>query len=161
MAGRSPSRESVLRNGQTYDAWHFAEATVVGNTIWVSGQRGYDSNDEIPEDPDEQARIALRNIESVLQRAGAALDDIVLMTSYHVDIDDLAGFRKVKDEFIRPPYPSWTVVGVAALADPAMRVEVAAVAVRGSGVGARARRSGAVNNVSGEHGELLRETQDA
>ena len=106
----------------------------------MSGQRGYDSNDDIPEDPAEQARIALRKIESVLQQAGAPPDDIVSMTSYHVDMDDVAGFRKVEDEFIPPPYPSWTVVGVAALANPAMRVEVAAVAVIGSGADARVRR---------------------
>jgi len=140
MAGSRLCRESVLRSEQTYEAWHFAEATVVGNAIWVSGQRGYDSNDDIPEDPDEQARIAFRNIESVLKQAGAGLDDIVSMTSYHIDINDVAGFRKVKDEFIATPYPSWTIVGVAALADPAMRVEVAALAVIGSGVDARVRR---------------------
>ena len=48
------------------------------------------------------------------------------------------GFRAVKDEFIHPPYPSWTGVAVTALAVPAMRVEIAAVAVAGSGRGARA-----------------------
>lgn len=134
------ARESIVRNEATYDEWHFAEATRVGDVIWVSGQRGFAADGEISVDATEQARVAFRNIEATLRLAGASLADIVSITSYHVDMADLEGFRAVKDEMIRPPYPSWTVIGVTALADPAMRVEVCVVAVVGSGHGARERR---------------------
>jgi enamine deaminase RidA (YjgF/YER057c/UK114 family) len=132
-------REAVIRSRETYDAWHFAEATRVGDMIWVSGQRGYDADDKISDDPTEQARVALRNLASVLAQAGASVADIVDMTSYHVDIADVDGFRAAKDEIIGPPYPAWTVVGVRALATPEMKVEVKAVAVVGSGGHARIR----------------------
>jgi enamine deaminase RidA (YjgF/YER057c/UK114 family) len=134
------ARESFVRSEATYDTWHFAEATRVGAMIWVSGQRGFDAQDQISDDPAVQARVALRNLEQTLRQAGAALEDVVALTSYHVDLADLDGFRAVKDEFFHEPYPAWTVVGITALAAPEMKVEVAAVAVAGSGREARRRR---------------------
>ena len=136
-------KQHFVRLEETYDAWHFAEAVRVGDTVWVSGQRGFDAEDQISEDPTEQARVIFRNLDAVLQHAGATLDDIVDMTSYHVDIAHVEGFRAVKDEFIRPPYPAWTVIGVAALADPSMLVEVSVVAAVGSGRGVEVRRTSA------------------
>jgi len=138
--GDMDAREAIIRSEATYEAWHFAEATRVGNIVWVSGQRGYDAYDLISDDPAEQARVALRNLAEVLRRAGADLADIVDLTSYHVNMADVDGFRIAKDELIQPPYPSWTVVGVHELATPEMKVEVKAVAVIGSGATARVRR---------------------
>lgn len=126
-------REAIIRNSDTYDTWHFAEANRVGRTIWVSGQRGFDERDQIARDPVIQARVAFRQLERTLREAGASLDDIVCLTSYHTDMAHLDAFRAVKDEFIRAPYPAWTILGVAALASPDMLVEIAAIAVAGSG----------------------------
>ncbi len=126
-------REAIIRNADTYDAWHFAEATAVGRTIWVSGQRGFDERDQISHDPSIQARVAFRHLERTLRDGGADLDDIVCLTTYHTNMADIDSFRAVKDEFIRAPYPSWTMVGVNALASPEMVVEIAAIAVAGSG----------------------------
>jgi enamine deaminase RidA (YjgF/YER057c/UK114 family) len=126
-------REAIIRNGETYNTWHFAEANRVGRTIWVSGQRGFDDRDQISRDPVIQARVAFRQLERTLLDAGATLDDVVSLTSYHTDIGHVDLFRQVKDEFMRAPYPAWTVVGVSALVLPAMLVEIAAVAVVGSG----------------------------
>ena len=126
-------REAIIRNSDTYDTWHFAEANRVGRTIWVSGQRGFDERDQIARDPVIQARVAFRQLERTLREAGASLDDIVCHTSYHTDMAHLDAFRAVKDEFIRAPYPAWTILGVAALASPDMLVEIAAIAVAGSG----------------------------
>ena len=126
-------REAIIRNPDTYDTWHFAEANRVGRTVWVAGQRGFDERDQIPRDPTIQARIAFRQMERTLREAGATLDDVVSLTSYHTDMAHLDSFREVKDEFIRAPYPAWTIIGVSALASPEMLVEVCAIAVVGSG----------------------------
>ena len=132
-------REAILRSAETYESWHFAEATRVGNTIWVSGQRGYNAWDEISSDPAEQARVAFENLVDVLRRAGAEVTDIVSLTSYHTSMAHVGGFRAVKDAVVPPPYPSWTVIGVTALAEPEMLVEIAAVAVVSSGSAATIR----------------------
>jgi enamine deaminase RidA (YjgF/YER057c/UK114 family) len=135
----TPERQSIIRSQRTYDEIHFAEAARVGETVWVSGQRGFEEDGSIAETTAEQTRVTFRNIEGVLARAGAALEDIVHLTSYHVRMEDFDAFRAAKDEFVREPYPAWTAVGVTALADPRMLIEVAAVAVVGSGRGARVR----------------------
>jgi len=134
------ARESIIRNESTYEAWHFAEATRSGTMIWVSGQRGFDERDQIASDPVIQARVAFRQLERTLRDAGATLDDIVCLTTYHTNIDHVDSFREVKDEFIHAPYPAWTIVGVNALAAPEMLVEIAAIAVAGSGAGRTERR---------------------
>jgi enamine deaminase RidA (YjgF/YER057c/UK114 family) len=126
-------REAIIRNPDTYETWHFAEANRVGRTIWISGQRGFDERDQIARDPVIQARVAFRQLERILRESGATMDDIVCLTSYHTDMAHVESFRAVKDEFIRAPYPAWTVLGVAALASPDMLVEISAVAVVGSG----------------------------
>lgn len=98
----SGPREAMVRTRSTYDAWHFAEATRVGDLVWVSGQP--DAEDRISADPDEQARMALRNLGEVLHLAGAEFADIVELTTYHTDMADVDGFLAVKDEVIHPPY---------------------------------------------------------
>ena len=72
-------------------------------------------------------------LERTMRDAGASMDDIVSLTSYHTDMSHLEAFRGVKDEFIRAPYPAWTMVGVSGFASPEMLVEIAAIAVVGSG----------------------------
>ena len=99
----------------------------------MSGQRGFDERDQISHDPSIQARVAFRHLERTLRDGGADLDDIVCLTTYHTNMADIDSFRAVKDEFIRAPYPSWTMLGVNALASPEMVVEIAAIAVAGSG----------------------------
>lgn len=126
-------REAIIRNTDTYETWHFAEASRVGRTVWVSAQRGFDERDQISRDPTIQARVAFRQLERTLRVAGATMDDIVSLTSYHTDMAHLDAFRGVKDEFIRAPYPAWTIVGVSSLASPEMLVEISAIAVVGSG----------------------------
>jgi enamine deaminase RidA (YjgF/YER057c/UK114 family) len=126
-------REAIVRNSDTYQTWHFAEANRVGRTVWVAGQRGFDERDQISLDPTIQARVAFRQLERTLREAGATMDDIVSLTTYHTDLAHLEAFRAVKEEFVRAPYPAWTIIGVAALASPDMVVQVAAVAVVGTG----------------------------
>jgi enamine deaminase RidA (YjgF/YER057c/UK114 family) len=50
----------------------------------------------------------------------------------HVDLRrHLHAFIKVKDEFVRPPYPAWTAIGITELITEGTLVEIRAVARRG------------------------------
>ena len=119
----------------TYDRLHFAQATRVGDTIWVSGQVGIDPTTMTPADGmDAQARLAFEGVKTVLEAAGASMADIVELTTFHTDLrGDMRAFSKVKDEYLPDRYPSWTAVGVTQLALPEFLVEIRAVAVAGSG----------------------------
>lgn len=117
-----------------YDAYHFAPATRVGDTIWVSGQVGIDAEMRPGEGMEAQARLAFQGLKLVLETAGATLADVVELMTFHTDLrGDMPEFRAVKDAYFPDRYPSWTAVGTPQLAMPEFLVEVRAVAVAGSG----------------------------
>ena len=120
-----------------YDHLHFAPATRVGDTIWLSGQTGYDPVTRMAADGIEaQARLAFEGIKHVLEAAGATMADIVEMVTFTPTCTATQpAFAKVKDEYLPDNFPAWTGVGVTALALPELLVEIRVVAVVGSGAG--------------------------
>jgi enamine deaminase RidA (YjgF/YER057c/UK114 family) len=118
---------------RTYDRFHFAPATRVGDTIWVSGQVGLDTRFQPAAGMAAQAELAFEGLKAVLSEAGASLGDVVELTTFHIDLQgDMAAFSAVKDRYFPKNYPSWTAVGVTQLAVTGLLVEVRAVAVAGS-----------------------------
>ena len=83
----------------------------------------------MPEDPEAQFRGAFAKIAEVLKEAGAGLEDVVEMTSYHVEIRSyFENFDKVRQDVLSPPWPAWTAVGVAELRRPGALVEIKVIA---------------------------------
>jgi enamine deaminase RidA (YjgF/YER057c/UK114 family) len=116
-----------------YDAYHFPQATRVGDLIWVSGQVGMDAAMKPGKGMAEQARLAFQSLQAVLAAAGATLGDVVDLMTFHTDLrGEMKAFAQVKDEYFIERYPSWTAVGVTQLALPELLVEIRAVAVAGS-----------------------------
>jgi enamine deaminase RidA (YjgF/YER057c/UK114 family) len=119
-----------------YDGFHFSQANRVGDVIWVSGQVGVDDNLTPVGGMDSQARLAFEGLTRTLAAAGATLDDIVELTTFHIDLrGEMEQFAKVKDDYLARNYPAWTAVGVTQLALPELRVEIRAVAMAGSSKG--------------------------
>ncbi len=118
---------------QIYSSWQFSQAVRVGDTVWVSGQVGVDENMTPGEGIEAQARLVFENLERVLAEAGATLADVVEIVTFHTSMEDIAGFAKIKSEFIPEDYPAWTAVGVTQLVMPDLLVEMKATAVIGSG----------------------------
>ncbi len=137
MSSQSTKRQAVIPAGRgqaMYDAYHFAPATRVGDTIWVSGQVGIDAAGQPGADMAAQARLTFENLKAVLEAAGASLADVVELMTFHLDLrGEMGAFTKVKDEYFPDRYPSWTAVGTTQLASPEFRVEVRAIAVAGCG----------------------------
>ena len=70
----------------------------------------------VSDDPETQFRDTFKFVAMHLEAAGLHFSDIVEMTSYHVGLrKHLNTFIKIKDEFVRAPYPAWTAIGVAEL----------------------------------------------
>lgn len=114
--------------------YRLSQAMRVGDMVWVSGQVGVTPERTVPEGIEAQTRLTFENLKAVLESAGATLDDIVELTLLLTDTSiDLEPFYRVKDEYIRPPYPAITGFGVSSLALPGLLIEVRAVAVAGSG----------------------------
>jgi enamine deaminase RidA (YjgF/YER057c/UK114 family) len=105
----------------------------VGDIVFLAGQVGRTADMQIVVEPRAQFEAAFENLRVVLAEAGLSFDDVVDMTTYHVDIEKhWPVFREVKNRVLpRGKFP-WTAVGVSALADPAFLLEVKATAcVRG------------------------------
>ncbi|WP_418957896.1 RidA family protein [Streptomyces tritici] len=102
-----------------------------GAMVAVSGQVPLDAEGRIVGEADAGAQIhqVFANVDTALRAAGARLRDVVKLTVYLTDLDDLDAFRRIRDEYLdmaRPP--ACSLVKVAGLVHPAFRVEVDALA---------------------------------
>ena len=114
--------------------FQYAPAIKLGNMVWVSGVLPFNADGSIPEGLEAQVHAAFQGLKQVLDAAGARLDDIVELVSYHVGFPEGAEvIGAVKAQYIASPFPAWTAVGVTALAMPAARLEIKAVASIGAG----------------------------
>lgn len=112
----------------------YLPALRVGDFIFVAGQVGRDAQFNVVADPRAQFAAAFENLRGVLAEAGCTFDDIVDMTTYHVDMPvHWDAFRAVKRELFPTAVFPWTCVGATALASPAFLLEVKATACRRRG----------------------------
>lgn len=82
--------------------------------LFLSAIRGRNAETgDTPEDPLEQARQALRNLEAVLRASGATLAHVVKVTLYLHDLDRRKEFHQAWVEFFPTNPPARIAVGVA------------------------------------------------
>jgi len=104
---------------KTYENWHFAPAVCHNDLIYCSGVIGRGETAE------EEFRNAWRSLGETLTEAGVSYEDIVDSTLYIVDLQkNAATMAKVKDEFIKQPYPASTCIGITELVIPGARAEI-------------------------------------
>jgi 2-aminomuconate deaminase len=115
---------------------HFRRA---GDFIFVSGTSARRADDSIagatPDasgrallDVGAQTRAVLENIRDILAGAGAALGDVVEVSTFLTDMADFAAYNSVYSEFFGYEGPARTTVAVAALPHPHLLIEIKAVA---------------------------------
>jgi enamine deaminase RidA (YjgF/YER057c/UK114 family) len=111
--------------------FHYSQAVKVGNRVETSGQGGWNDDWQFPESIQDEIEQAFRNVERTLTAAGAGWEQVIHVNSYHVDISEKT--NRIMVELLRRYMPDrapiWTCLGVAALADPKMRVEVRVTAI--------------------------------
>ena len=121
----------VIPKGQEvlYDRFHFAPAVKDRDRLFCSGVIGIGPDGKCAPDPETQFRQAFESLGAVLREAGASFSDVVELTTFHVGLQqNMRTFAKVKDEYLRKPYPAWTAIGVTELAMPGGLVEIRAIA---------------------------------
>lgn len=112
-----------------YNNFHFAPAVKNGNRLFCSGVIGVGPDGKASSDPETQFTQAFESLKSVLAAAGVSFADIVEMTTFHVDLrKNIPAFMKVKDRYIKEPYPAWTAIGITELAFPGGLVEIKVIA---------------------------------
>jgi enamine deaminase RidA (YjgF/YER057c/UK114 family) len=109
----------------------YSRAVVDGDFCFVAGTTGYDySTMMMPDDVAAQARNAFRTIDRVLGEAGFAMADVVRATYYIVDRLDADAVLAVCGEYLREVRPAATILVVAGLMRPEMKVEIEVTARR-------------------------------
>ena len=108
-----------------HDNYHFSQAVRSGELLLCSGQIGTGADNKVPADLSEEFTNAWNKVESVLKTAGVDFSDILEYTSYHVGLQaTMATFMKVRDQFLKEPWPAWTAIGITELAVPGAHVEI-------------------------------------
>jgi enamine deaminase RidA (YjgF/YER057c/UK114 family) len=113
----------------------YSRAVAAGDTVYVSGCTSVvDGAVGHADDMYAQTRQAIRNVESALVELGGTLADVVRTRLFVTDIDRWEQAGRAHGEAFADIRPASSMVEVARLIDPAMLVEVEAVAhVPGAG----------------------------
>lgn len=95
-----------------------------GRLLFVAGQTPKDpGTGSMPQDFRGQAERTLRNVQAIVEEAGATMADVVKVNAYLADLANFAAFNEVYSKFFSPPYPARTTVG-ASLPGGAVQVEI-------------------------------------
>ena len=122
-----------LEQRREQEDWGYADAVIDGDHIWLSGVVAGLRPGETLADQEAAYDRAFQRIGDVLERSGASFDGIVELTTFHTDLPaQIDGFKRVKNRYIRGPYPAWTAIDVDRLVPDRGLVEIKIVARRKS-----------------------------
>lgn len=110
---------------------HVVEVTS-GKTVFISGQVSLSPAGEIVGKGDmrAQAEQVMQNLKSAVEAAGGTMASLVKITTFVVDMSQLAAVREVRAQYLdQSNPPASTLLGVTALAAPDFLIEVEAIAV--------------------------------
>ena len=108
----------------------FSEGYVAGNTLYVAGQQGPDSQGKVTgTDITLQTTNAIGAVEKVVKEAGFQMTDIVSVTVYVTDLNDVEKMNEIYKKLMPDPKPARATVQVAGLIGGA-KIEISAIAVR-------------------------------
>jgi enamine deaminase RidA (YjgF/YER057c/UK114 family) len=125
----------------------YSRAVAAGDFVFVSGCTSVADGQVVYEgDPRAQTEQAIANVAEALIALGAGLDDVVRTRMFVTDISRSAEYGRAHGAAFGEIRPASSMIGVTALIDPRMLVEVEAVAFRPgigeSGPGERGRLTG-------------------
>jgi enamine deaminase RidA (YjgF/YER057c/UK114 family) len=109
----------------------YSRAVKIGNVVEVTGTvaSGDDGNVVGKNDAYAQTKFIYQKIESVLQRAGAEMKDVIRVRMFVTDISRWQEYGKAHSEFFKEIKPCNTMVEVSALIEPDYLIEIEATAI--------------------------------
>ena len=125
------TRQAISTSNAPAAVGPYSQAIVVGELVFCAGQGAIDpATQELRRGTvEEETERTLRNLEAVLDAAGATFADVVKTTVFLADINDFAAMNEVYARFFPDPPPARTTVEVAAL-PKGFKVEIEAIARR-------------------------------
>ncbi len=124
-----PARKYVNLPGRAVAA-PFSDAVLVGDTLYLAGCIGFKPGTrQVPDTPEEEARLVLDDYKRVLAEAGLTMEDLVSVTVYCSDVKLFDQWNKVYPTYFGKELPARAFIGSGPLLFGA-RFEMQAVAVR-------------------------------
>lgn len=126
------SERRLISSGSPFEAaYGYSRAVVQDGFVFIAGTTGYDyTTMTMPDSAAEQAEACWRTITAVLGEAGGSLEDIVRATYYVTDRTEAEVVLTVCGRVLREIRPAATIVIVAGLLKPEMKVEIEVTAKR-------------------------------
>jgi enamine deaminase RidA (YjgF/YER057c/UK114 family) len=125
------SERKLITSGSTFEAEiGYSRAVAQGPWVFVSGTTGFDyAAMTISEDVAQQAEQCLKNIDAALRQAGASLRDVVRVVYVLPDGRDFPKCWPVLRKYFGDVRPAAMMIS-AGLADPRMKIEIEATALK-------------------------------
>lgn len=100
----------------------------IGDTIYLSGELGFDENGTIPEGIEAQTKNCLANIQKTLAGEGLELSNIISASCLLTDASDFAAFNTVYGATLPTPYPVRTTAVTQLVIEAKLEITVIAQA---------------------------------
>ena len=108
---------------------HYCHGVRAGDRLWISGMVGVTLDGSVPGDTVEQFKLALGYVDGVLRAAGGEPRNVVKVQVFLTDVADRARINPVREAYFGEHRPASTLIGVAALVAPELKVEIEAEAI--------------------------------
>lgn len=120
--------ERLMVPGQATPFSHYCHVVRGGPNIWVSGAVGVTAAGQIPQTVEEQFKLAIENMDACLRAVGSGPEEVTKVTIYLVDIKDRTVINPERVRYFGEHRPASTLVQIAALVSPELKVEIEATA---------------------------------
>ena len=123
--------KKLLREGPYAD--FFSQGVQVGNVLTMAGQIAVDDNGNTPDDLKSQMIMCYENILKILDHFGGTLENVVDETWFVTDIEECMEniseiFAEREKIYGCKPEVSQTLIGVNALVQPNLKIEIKCIA---------------------------------
>jgi enamine deaminase RidA (YjgF/YER057c/UK114 family) len=109
---------------------HGVEVPAGARLLFTNGQVGTKLDGTTPRTTAEQAEVVFARVEAVLAAAKMTLSDIVRLTVFLTDQEDVRTFVEARDRVMGDHKPGAIILVVKALARPELRIEIEAIAAK-------------------------------
>jgi 2-iminobutanoate/2-iminopropanoate deaminase len=123
--------EFVSTRNAPQPAGHYSQAVIHNDLVFVSGQLPVDpvSGEKVISSIEDQTKLALNNLKSILEAAGSSIDKVLKVTVYISDISLWGRVNAVYSQFFQDHKPARAVVPTREL-HFGFQIEIEAIAVK-------------------------------
>jgi reactive intermediate/imine deaminase len=102
-----------------------------GRTVYIAGQVAFDKSGNLVGKGDfaAQATQVFENLKLALAAAGATFDNLAKVTTFVTDLSQMQALREIRAKYYGKNAPASTLVQITQLANPALMIEIEAIAV--------------------------------